>query len=99
MTAVAPLRTRRPRSGAPVLSARGLRTREFAGFVTVKDVSLDLHDGQIKALIGPNGAGKSTVFNLLTKFLKPSAGTIMFMGQDITRLDPARVARLGLYHL
>jgi branched-chain amino acid transport system ATP-binding protein len=92
---VTPLRQRRAKAGEPVLSARGLR-KEFAGFVAVKDVSLDLYDGQIKALIGPNGAGKSTVFNLLTKFLKPTAGTIAFMGQDITRLDPARVARLGL---
>jgi len=78
-----------------VLSARGLR-KEFAGFVAVKDVDIDVFDGQIKALIGPNGAGKSTVFNLLTKFLKPTAGTITLLGQDITRLDPARVARMGL---
>ena len=91
-----PFRQRRPKSGAPpVLATRGLR-KEFAGFVAVNDVSLDLHDGQIKALIGPNGAGKSTVFNLLTKFLKPTAGTIEFMGKDITGLDPAHVARLGL---
>ena len=80
---------------APVLSARGLR-KEFAGFVAVKDVDIDVRDGQIKALIGPNGAGKSTVFNLLTKFLKPTAGRIEFLGQDITKLDPAKVARLGL---
>jgi branched-chain amino acid transport system ATP-binding protein len=80
---------------APVLSARGLR-KEFAGFVAVRDVDIDVHDGQIKALIGPNGAGKSTVFNLLTKFLKPTAGRIEFLGQDITGLDPAKVARLGL---
>ena len=78
-----------------MLSARGLR-KEFAGFVAVKDVDIDVHDGQIKALIGPNGAGKSTVFNLLTKFLKPTAGTITLLGQDITGLDPARVARMGL---
>lgn len=96
MAEAAPVsRIRRPKSGAPVLSARGLR-KDFAGFVAVKDVDLDLHDGQIKALIGPNGAGKSTVFNLLTKFLKPTAGHIEFMGQDITGLDPAKVARLGL---
>jgi len=91
-----PPRTARTRRGdAPVLSARGLR-KEFAGFVAVKDVDIDVHDGQIKALIGPNGAGKSTVFNLLTKFLKPTAGTITLLGQDITGLDPARVARMGL---
>jgi branched-chain amino acid transport system ATP-binding protein len=82
-------------AGAPVLSARGLR-KEFAGFVAVKDVDIDVRDGQIKALIGPNGAGKSTVFNLLTKFIKPTAGHIELLGQDITHLDPARVARMGL---
>ena len=70
--------------------------RSSAGFVAVRDVDIDVRDGQIKALIGPNGAGKSTVFNLLTKFIKPTAGQITFLGQDITRLDPARVARMGL---
>jgi branched-chain amino acid transport system ATP-binding protein len=86
--------SRRP-AGAPVLSARGLR-KEFAGFVAVQNVDIDVYDGQIKALIGPNGAGKSTVFNLLTKFLKPTAGKIELLGQDITGLDPAKVARMGL---
>ncbi|EIM77924.1 ABC transporter [Nitratireductor aquibiodomus RA22] len=78
-----------------VLSARGLR-RDFAGFVAVKDVDLDVRHAKIHALIGPNGAGKTTVFNLLTKFLAPSAGRIEFMGRDITSTPPARVARLGL---
>ena len=77
------------------LSARGLR-RDFAGFVAVNNVDLDVHDGKIHALIGPNGAGKTTVFNLLTKFLAPTAGTIELLGQDITRLPPAKVARMGL---
>lgn len=78
-----------------VLSARGLR-REFAGFVAVDGVDLDVEHGKIHALIGPNGAGKTTVFNLLTKFLAPTSGTITLLGQDITRFAPARVARLGL---
>jgi len=78
-----------------VLSARGLR-RDFAGFVAVKDVDLDVRHAKIHALIGPNGAGKTTVFNLLTKFLAPSAGRIEFMGRDITHTSPAKVARLGL---
>ncbi len=82
-------------AGSPVLSARGLR-KEFAGFVAVRDVDLDVYDGQIKALIGPNGAGKSTVFNLLTKFLPPTSGRIELLGRDITKLSPARVARMGL---
>ncbi|WP_404925038.1 ABC transporter ATP-binding protein [Mesorhizobium sp. ORM16] len=78
-----------------VLSARGLR-RDFAGFVAVKDVDLDVHHGRIHALIGPNGAGKTTIFNLLTKFLQPTSGTIELLGTDITRTPPARVARMGL---
>ncbi len=78
-----------------VLSARGLR-RDFAGFVAVRNVDLDVHHAKIHALIGPNGAGKTTVFNLLTKFLAPTAGRIEFMGRDITSTSPAKVARLGL---
>ena len=71
-----------------VLSARGLR-RDFSGFVAVKDVDLDVHHGKVHALIGPNGAGKTTVFNLLTKFLQPTAGSITLDGHDITRAAPA----------
>jgi branched-chain amino acid transport system ATP-binding protein len=78
-----------------VLSARGLR-RDFAGFVAVKDVDLDVHHGKVHALIGPNGAGKTTVFNLLTKFLQPTAGTITLEGQDITSAAPAKVAQKGM---
>ena len=81
--------------GDVVLSARGL-VKEFAGFRAVSDVDLDVREGTIHAMIGPNGAGKTTVFNLLTKFLEPTAGTIAFRGRDITRLKPAEVARLGL---
>ncbi|MBW8320024.1 MAG: ABC transporter ATP-binding protein [Rhizobium sp.] len=78
-----------------VLSARGLR-RDFGGFTAVRDVDLDVHHAQVHALIGPNGAGKTTVFNLLTKFLQPSAGTITLLGTDITRTPPDKVARMGL---
>lgn len=78
-----------------VLSARGLR-REFGGFLAVKDVDIDARHARIHALIGPNGAGKTTVFNLLTKFLEPTSGTITLDGRDITHMAPARVARLGL---
>ncbi|KQT88212.1 ABC transporter ATP-binding protein [Aurantimonas sp. Leaf443] len=78
-----------------ILSARGL-TMEFYGFKAVNNVDLDVHRNTIHALIGPNGAGKTTCFNLLTKFLTPTAGTIHFMGRDITRMKPADVARLGL---
>ncbi|HVW57580.1 MAG TPA: ABC transporter ATP-binding protein [Rhizobiaceae bacterium] len=84
-----------PDGSRVVLSARGLR-RDFAGFVAVRDVDLDVEHGKIHALIGPNGAGKTTVFNLLTRFLPPTSGTITLLGQDITRTPPAKVARLGL---
>jgi branched-chain amino acid transport system ATP-binding protein len=78
-----------------ILETSGL-TREFRGFVAVKDVGMRVQEGTIHALIGPNGAGKTTCFNLLTKFLAPTRGTIRFKGQDITGLKPASVARLGL---
>ncbi|WP_353859364.1 ABC transporter ATP-binding protein [Azospirillum formosense] len=78
-----------------ILETRGL-TKEFRGFVAVRDVSLRVRRGSIHALIGPNGAGKTTVFNLLTKFLQPSNGAILFNGRDITAVKPADVARLGI---
>lgn len=78
-----------------ILETEGL-TKEFLGFVAVKDVVLRVRRGTIHALIGPNGAGKTTVFNLLTKFLEPTAGAIRFEGRDITGLKPAEVARLGM---
>jgi branched-chain amino acid transport system ATP-binding protein len=78
-----------------ILETHGL-TKEFAGFVAVSDVNLRVRRGSIHALIGPNGAGKTTCFNLLTKFLKPSHGQILYNGRDITALAPADVARLGL---
>ncbi|RJG41651.1 ABC transporter ATP-binding protein [Mesorhizobium sp. DCY119] len=78
-----------------VLQARGL-TKTFGGFVAVRDVDLQIRRGTIHALIGPNGAGKSTVFNLLTKFVPPTSGEIIYEGHDITGLKPADVARMGL---
>ncbi len=78
-----------------ILETTGL-TREFRGFVAVNAVGLAVRQGSIHALIGPNGAGKTTCFNLLTKFLQPTRGSIRFKGRDITRLKPAEVARLGL---
>jgi branched-chain amino acid transport system ATP-binding protein len=82
-------------SGDVVLETRGL-TKEFRGFVAVNDVSLRVARGTIHALIGPNGAGKTTCFNLLTKFLEPTRGTITWQGRDITRAKPAQVARMGV---
>ena len=83
-------------AGAPlILETRGLR-KDFRGFVAVAGVDLKVRHGTIHALIGPNGAGKTTVFNLLTKFLAPSAGTIHFKGEDITSDRPAEVALKGM---
>jgi branched-chain amino acid transport system ATP-binding protein len=78
-----------------ILSTSGL-TKEFAGFTAVNGVDLSVKRGTIHALIGPNGAGKTTCFNLLTKFLAPTRGSIVYNGRDITRQKPAEIARLGL---
>ncbi|HVJ75309.1 MAG TPA: ABC transporter ATP-binding protein [Casimicrobiaceae bacterium] len=78
-----------------ILETRGL-TKEFRGFVAVKDVSLKVRRGSIHALIGPNGAGKTTCFNLLTHFLVPTRGQILYAGRDITGSRPAAIARMGL---
>ncbi|HSR98072.1 MAG TPA: ABC transporter ATP-binding protein [Kofleriaceae bacterium] len=78
-----------------ILETRGL-TKEFRGFVAVRRVSLRVRRHTIHALIGPNGAGKTTFFNLLTRFLRPSSGQIVYRGIDITRRSPAQIARLGL---
>jgi branched-chain amino acid transport system ATP-binding protein len=78
-----------------ILETAGM-TNEFCGFVAVRDLALRVAEGTIHALIGPNGAGKTTCFNLLTKFLTPSAGTIKFRGENITLDKPADVARRGV---
>src|SRR6186713_3220678 len=78
-----------------ILETRNL-VKEFKGFVAVNDVSLKVKRGSIHALIGPNGAGKTTCFNLLTKFLEPTRGSIHFKGIDITREKPAQIARRGI---
>ena len=71
-------------------------TKEFKGFVAVNQVNLNVRRGSIHALIGPNGAGKTTCFNLLTKFLTPTTGRIVFDGTDITGESSAHIARRGV---
>ena len=78
-----------------ILETRNL-TREFKGFIAVNQVNLQVQRGHIHALIGPNGAGKTTCFNLLTKFLIPTSGQILFNDQDITALESAQIARMGI---
>jgi branched-chain amino acid transport system ATP-binding protein len=78
-----------------ILETRAL-SKEFKGFVAVDKVNLRVRRGTIHALIGPNGAGKTTCFNLLTKFIAPSSGQIVFEGDDITAERPAAIARRGI---
>jgi branched-chain amino acid transport system ATP-binding protein len=86
---------RRAMAGDVILETEGL-TKEFRGFLAVRDVNLRVRRGTIHALIGPNGAGKTTCFNLLTHFLTPTRGRIRYNGRDITGQRPAAIARLGL---
>lgn len=78
-----------------ILETRNL-SKEFKGFTAVSDVNLQVERGHIHALIGPNGAGKTTCFNLLTKFLTPTRGQILFNGEDVTGAKPAQIARMGI---
>ena len=78
-----------------ILETQGL-TREFRGFMALNDVNLRVRRGTIHALIGPNGAGKTTCFHLLSKFLSPTRGRILYNGRDITHAKPAGIARMGL---
>ncbi len=78
-----------------ILEATDL-SRSFGGFMAVRNVNLKIARGSIHALIGPNGAGKTTMFNLLTKFITPSSGTITFNGRNITHLKPEEIANLGI---
>jgi branched-chain amino acid transport system ATP-binding protein len=78
-----------------ILRTEGL-SKEFLGFTAVNRVNLDVRRGTIHALIGPNGAGKTTCFNLLTKFLTPTSGKIIFKDQDITKKSPAEIALIGM---
>jgi branched-chain amino acid transport system ATP-binding protein len=87
--------TLNPTRSDTILETRSL-TKEFKGFVAVNKVNLSVKRGQIHALIGPNGAGKTTCFNLLTKFITPTSGQILFNGEDITRERPAHIARRGI---
>jgi branched-chain amino acid transport system ATP-binding protein len=89
------MRTAARRRPVPLLECKRL-VRRFGALVAVDDVDLTVERGEIRAVIGPNGAGKSTVFNLITSVLKPSAGRVIFAGEDITGLPVHRVAQKGI---
>jgi branched-chain amino acid transport system ATP-binding protein len=78
-----------------ILEASGLR-KTFSGFVAVGGVDLAVREGSVHALIGPNGAGKSTLFNLITGLLPADSGTVVFAGQDVTRLSPHARCKIGM---
>ena len=82
-------------SASTLLRTEGL-TKEFRGFAAVRDVDLHVTEGTVHALVGPNGAGKTTLFNLLTGFLAPTAGRILYRGEDITGRRPERIVPLGI---
>ncbi len=81
--------------GTSILETNVL-TKKFGALAAVLDVSFSIEEGTIHAIVGPNGAGKTTFFNLLTGFLKPTSGSIRFMGQEITGLPVHQISRLGL---
>ena len=84
-----------PRNDSPLLSARDLQVR-FGGVLADNQVSFDVKRGEIFTLIGPNGAGKTTVFNLISRFYVPTAGTLEFDGVMLNKVSPYRVAELGI---
>jgi len=79
----------------PILEVRNLR-KEFGGLVAVNDVSFQVEPGQIRAIIGPNGAGKTTLYNLISKFLVPTSGEIIYKQKRIDTLPPYKIANLGI---
>jgi len=80
---------------APLLATRGLG-KSFRGLRALKDHRIDVRPGETVGVIGPNGSGKSTFFNLVTGFIRPSAGTVAFEGRPIHALTPPAIVRLGI---
>jgi len=78
-----------------ILTVKNL-TKSFGGLVAVKNVSFSVNKGEILGLIGPNGAGKTTIFNLITGFIKPDSGLIVFKGENVTRDPPHIIVRKGI---
>jgi branched-chain amino acid transport system ATP-binding protein len=78
-----------------ILELRGL-SKNFGSNQAVNTIDLEVKEGQIRGLIGPNGSGKTTVFNLISGFLRPSAGRVIYQGKDITNLPPHKIVAMGL---
>jgi len=84
-----------PEDNRPILRLRGIG-RRFGGLHAVRDVDLDIAAGERRAILGPNGAGKTTLFNVISGDVPPSAGTIEFLGADISMLPPRARTKLGM---
>lgn len=82
-------------SSSPILQVHNL-SKYFGGVKAVNSVSFDLAEGELLGVIGPNGSGKTTVVNLITGFVKPDSGKILYLGQNITRWAPHKVINLGI---
>lgn len=82
-------------STEPLLQIKGI-TKTFGGIKALKDVSFEVHEGEILGIIGPNGSGKTTVVNCITGFIKKTAGRVFFRGQDITKKPPHKIADMGV---
>ena len=78
-----------------LLSARDIHIR-FGGVIAAEGIDLDVYEGENLAIIGPNGAGKTTFLNISTGYLRPQAGRVSFLGQEITALPPRKITRLGI---
>ena len=78
-----------------LLEVRGA-TKKFGSLVAVRDVSLAVQPGELRAIIGPNGAGKTTFFNMISGFFPPTTGSIVFDGQDVTALNPSDRVKRGM---
>jgi len=82
-------------SSSPMLQVHNL-SKYFGGVKAVSSVSFDLAEGELLGVIGPNGSGKTTVVNLITGFVKPDSGKILYLGQNITRWAPYKIINLGI---
>lgn len=71
-------------------------TKRFGGLVALREVTMEVNEGEIVGLIGPNGAGKTTLLNVITGFLKPESGRVSFKGRNITGLPPYKIIPMGI---
>ncbi len=80
---------------SPILAISGL-SKQFGGVTALAGVDLTIEEGEILGVVGPNGSGKTTLFNVVTGVHKPSGGTVLFRGRDITGLAPHAISRTGI---